>query len=218
VRALILANGELHQPDVLRRRIHAEAFDLVLAADGGARYGANLNIVPDTVIGDFDSFSDSERQNLAHAEFISYPAEKDETDLELALLYAAKQGAGQIVLVGALGGRMDMSLANILLLAHAGLAACRIEVWHGAQTGWLIRPPGEAVAGRPGDTLSLMPLAGTATGVTISGFKYPLRDDTLTPGLTWGLSNVMEKPSAHVALLEGLLLAVHTARDGDGER
>jgi len=217
VRALILDNGELYQPGVLRRRIQAGIFDLVLGVDGGARYGAALGVAPGVVIGDFDSLPDSERTNLAQAEFIAYPAEKDETDLELALLYAAEQGARDIVLVAAMGGRLDMSLANILLLTHARLTDCRVEVWHGAQTGWLIRPPGEAVAGRPGDTLSLMPLGGTAEGVTTGGLKYPLKDAALTLGQSRGVSNRLEKPSAAIKLAGGLLLTVHTPGSA-GER
>jgi len=60
-----------------------------------------------------DSLSDSARQSIGNAEFISYPPEKNETDLELALLYAKEQGADQIVMVGAIGGRMDMTIGNI---------------------------------------------------------------------------------------------------------
>ncbi len=210
MRALVLVNGELCQPDVLRRRIRAETFDLVLGADAGARYAVTFNVSLDAVIGDMDSLPDSERQGIGNAEFISFPAEKDETDLELALLYAARQGAGQIVLVGVMGGRLEMSLANVLLLTHARLGSCRIEVWHGAQTGWLIRPPGEAIAGRPGDTLSLMPLGGAASGVTTRGLKYPLNGETLAPGTTRGISNLLEKSTANIALSAGLLLAVQT--------
>lgn len=210
MKALILVNGELSQPDVLRRRIRAAAFDLVLAADAGARHGAALNVSPDAVIGDFDSLTDADRLSIKNAEFVSYPAEKDETDLELALLYAVERGADQIILVGVIGGRLEMSLANVLLLAHDSLSTCRLEVWHGAQTGWLIRPPGEAVTGRPGDTLSLIPLGGAAGGVTTRGLKYQLTGATLSVGITRGISNRLEESAAHVALSTGRLLAVHT--------
>jgi thiamine pyrophosphokinase len=214
VRALILVNGELEQPEVLRRRIRAAAFDLVLGADAGARHGITLDVTLDAVIGDFDSLLDSARQEIRNAEFITYPSEKDETDLELALLYAVQRDADQIVLVGVMGGRLEMSLANVLLLAHGSLRARRIEVWHGVQTGWLIKPPGEPVTGRPGDTLSLIPLGGAASGVTTEGLKYPLSDATLAVGTTRGISNQLENKDAHVALTAGLLLAVHTPDDG----
>ncbi|HUV43728.1 MAG TPA: thiamine diphosphokinase [Dehalococcoidales bacterium] len=210
MRALILVNGELYQPDVLRSRIRAETFDLVLGADRGARYACTLNVALDAIIGDMDSLSDLEQQGIGSTKFVSYPAEKDETDLELALLYAEEQGADQIVMVGAMGGRMDMTISNILLITHASLDSCRIEVWHGEQTGWVIKPPGGDISGHPGDTVSLIPLGGDATGITTKGLKYPLKDKRLTFGPARGISNLLEKPSAHIKLSGGILLAVHT--------
>ncbi|MFC2007901.1 thiamine diphosphokinase [Chloroflexota bacterium] len=220
MKALILVNGELYKPDVLRSRIRTETFDLVLGADGGARYAATLNITIDTIIGDLDSLSVLGEQGIGNTGFVQYSSEKDETDLELALLYAVRQGADQIVMVGVMGGRMDMTIANILLITRASLSSCRIEVWHGEQTGWVIRPPGEDISGHPGDTVSLIPLDGGASGITTKGLKYPLKDENLTFSPARGISNLMEKPSAHIKLSEGLLLAVHTpgsARERQGE-
>jgi len=210
MKALILVNGELYKPEVLLSRIRAEAFDLVLGADGGARYAITLNVTLDAIIGDMDSLSDLEEQSIGNTKFVSYPSEKDETDLELALLYAEEQRADQIVMVGIMGGRMDMTIANILLITRASLSSCRIEIWHGEQTGWVIKPPGEDISGHPGDTVSLMPLCSDASGITTTGLKYSLKDENLTFCSTRGISNLMEKPSAHIKLSEGLLLAIHT--------
>jgi thiamine pyrophosphokinase len=210
MKALILVNGELYKSDVLRNRIRAGAFDLVLGADRGARYADALDVTLDAVIGDMDSLSDSARQRIGNVKYISYPTRKNETDLELALLYAREKGADKIVMVGALGGRMDMTIGNILLLAHASLVSCKIEVWHGLQTGWIIKPPGEAISGSPGDTVSLIPLGGAASGIITEGLAYPLKNEELPPGAVRGISNLMEKSSAHVYLSGGLLLVVHT--------
>lgn len=210
MKALILVNGELHKPDVMRGRVCAEVFDLVFGADGGAGHAHTLNVTLDAIVGDLDSLPDSGQSDTANVERISYPADKDETDLELALLYAQERGADRIVVVGAIGDRMDMTIANVLLLAHPGLSSSRIEVWHGEQTGWLIRPPGEDIYGNVGDTLSLIPLAGDASGVTTRGLKHPLKDGKLSTGPARGISNLLEAPSAHVGLSEGLLLAVLT--------
>jgi len=210
MRALVLVNGELYKPDILRSRISAEAFDLVIGADGGARHACTLNVTLNAIIGDLDSLSNLEQQGISNTEFVSYPAEKDETDLELVLLYAAEQGVDQIVVVGVMGGRMDMTIANILLITHASLSSCRIEVWHGEQTGWVIKPPGEDISGHPGDTVSLIPFGGYASGITTKGLKYPLKDEELTFGPARGISNILENTSAHIELSEGLLLVIHT--------
>jgi len=210
MKALILVNGELYSPGVLRRRIRAETFELILGADRGACYAKTLNVTLNAVIGDLDSLSNSARQSPGSAEFISYPSEKNETDLELTLLYAKEKGADSIVIIGAMGGRMDMTIGNIMLITNTSFSSCRIEVWHGEQTGWVIKPPGEDISGRPGDTVSLIPLGGNASGITTEGLAYPLKDEELPSGSVRGISNLLEKSSAHVGLSKGLLLAVHS--------
>ena len=210
MKALILVNGELYRPDVLRSRIGKEVFDLVLGVDGGSRYAGTLNVTIDAVIGDLDSLTVQEQKRFGSTKYISYPPEKDESDLELSLLYAKEQGAGEIIMVGAMGGRIDMTIANILLLAHTNFSTCRIEFWHGEQTGRPVKPPGEAISGQPGDTVSLIPLGGDASGITTQGLKYALNDAVLTFGSSRGVSNLMTGQSAHVRLLHGQLLAIHT--------
>ena len=210
MKALILVNGELFSPGVLRRRIRAETFDLVLGADRGACYAKTLNVTLDAVIGDLDSLSDSARQSIGNTEFISYPTGKNETDLELTLLYAKEKGAERIIIIGAMGGRMDMTIGNILLITNKNFSSCRVEVWHGEQTGWVIKPPGEDISGHPRDTLSLIPLSGNALGITTEGLEYPLKDAGLAFGSVRGISNLMNKSSAHINLSDGLLLAIHT--------
>jgi len=210
MKALLLVNGELYKPEILRNRINAEACDIVIGTDGGVRHAETLDVKVDVIIGDMDSLQDTTPQTTINAELISYPVEKDETDLELALLYAKEKGAEKIVMVGAIGGRMDMTISNILLMTSESLNACRVEVWHGEQTGWIIRPPGEYIHGNPGDTLSLIPLGEYASGVTTTRLKYPLKEARLFPGKARGLSNILDDSRAHVALSEGLLLAIHT--------
>jgi len=211
--AIVLANGEIQDADELRERLAGiSSGALVLAANGGSRHVQALGLTPDLVIGDLDSISPALREQF-EAQGVAVrqaPARKDETDLELALLHAAAQGAEQIVVVGALGGRLDMTLANILLMTHPALGSTHIELWTGSQTAWLIRPPGADVRGQPGDTLSLVPLAGDAIGVTTHGLEYPLADDVLVFGPARGVSNVITAPGARVELREGLLLAIHT--------
>ena len=92
MKALIIANGELYKHEALRYRIRAEAFDLVMAADGGARYAAPLDVNLDVVIGDMDSISNSKQYDNSMTKIISCPIEKNETDLEVALLYAKEKG------------------------------------------------------------------------------------------------------------------------------
>lgn len=207
-RALVFANGELPAGTPLRR----QPGDWIVAADGGARHCLAAGLTPALVVGDLDSLAPADRARLeaAGARFEQHPRDKDETDLELALLSAVRAGAGFIGVLGALGGRLDMTLANLFLLAHPALAGRRVEFWHGPQTAWLLRPPGGTVAGQPADTLSLIPLGGPAEGLRTTGLRFALRGETLAFGPARGVSNVLTQPEAEVSFTSGALLAVHT--------
>jgi thiamine pyrophosphokinase len=118
MKALIAANGELYKPEILKQRIGKSKFDLVIGVDGGAVKASMLGLKADAVVGDMDSLPVDERKSLGGAEFVTYKRDKDETDLELALAYAAKKGADSAVIVCATGGGIDLTAANILMLAE----------------------------------------------------------------------------------------------------
>jgi thiamine pyrophosphokinase len=211
-RTIILANGKIHSPDIIRARLVGWEDVPVFAADGGSHHAATLGLPLKAVIGDLDSLDNQDRICLTSsgARLEISPAHKDETDLELALLYAAKNGAEHIIVLGALGGRLDMSLANIHLLCHPNLINTHIEIWEDQQTTWILRPPGERIVGQPSDTLSLIPLSGNVEGITTDGLEYPMKNETLFFGLARGVSNVFVDTCAYVKLCRGILLAIHT--------
>jgi thiamine pyrophosphokinase len=210
MKALLIANGPIEQPEVLKKRIAAGGFDLVVGVDGGAAKALALGIRVNAVIGDMDSLSEATRQACEGAEFITHPREKDETDLELAMAYVMQKGAGEIVMACAAGGRLDSAIDNVLLMARNRETPCKIALWHGGQTAWIIQPPGEEITGEQGDTLSLIPMSGDASGVTTAGLKYPLRGETLLFSAGRGMSNVFLGDACRVSVSEGKLLAVHT--------
>jgi thiamine pyrophosphokinase len=206
LRAVIFANGQLNGTPGLRPD------DLIIAADGGARHCLKLGLRPQVVIGDFDSTSPDELETLRlqGAEIIAFPARKDYTDLELALLEAWQRGADQVLLLAALGRRWDQSLANLLL--PAAFPGLRISLVDGPQEITFIHP-GEVleINGQAGDTVSLIALGGNAKGVTTHGLEYPLMAETLHLGSTRGISNLLLPEAstgdkASVTLEAGLLL------------
>ena len=209
---IVLANGEIENAEQLRQRLATLDSALVIAANGGSRYADLLNLRLEILIGDHDSLDESLREQFAADEvrFEPHSPQKDETDLELALLLAKSEGAQRIIVIGALGGRMDMTLANLLLLTHPDLLDQPIEIWNATQTARLVRPPGSEVHGAAGDSLSLIALGESAIGITSSHLAYPLANQTLHLGLARGVSNVLTGPKAEIKLREGLLLIVHT--------
>jgi thiamine pyrophosphokinase len=207
-RCVIIANGDPPDP-ATAQRLTGQA-DLLLAADGGARHALALNLVPHVVIGDLDSLDEDQvaRLRSAGTRFIVHPTAKDETDLELALLYAVEQGADSIVVLGALGGRLDQMLANVLLLTMPALAGRDVRLMDGPQSAFVVRDQ-VTISGRTGDTVSLIPLGGEARRITTHGLAYPLLDGTLPFGPALGVSNEMTASRAQVQVREGLLLCVH---------
>jgi len=214
VKAIIVANGTVE--DVTAWREDLAQASLVVAADGGARHARVLGLVPHVLVGDADSLDAETGRWLADqgTRIVRHPAAKDETDLELALLYAVEAGADEIVLLGAWGGRPDQALANMHLLAHPRLAGRRVRLL-GADYEALVVHAGEVstIAAAVGDTISLLPLAGDARGVRTAGLRWALAGDTLRFGPARGISNEATAAEVSVRLEEGLLLVVHLLAD-----
>ena len=220
MRAIIFANGQF--PDVKDARDLIRPADLVIAADGGTRHALAAGVTPHVVIGDLDSISPDERARVeaAGGQIVRFSPYKDETDLELALHHAVRQGATEVVVLAALGGRLDQTVANLLLLALPVLKGLDVRVVEGPQVAFLIRGGDGAVLieGQPGDTVSLIPLGGDAVGVTAVGLEWPLYEDRLRFGLARGVSNVLTAGQARVRVRRGLLLCVLTRQPVDGGR
>jgi len=207
---LLLANGALEDAERVRQRVGD--IDLVLCADGGCRHAPALGLHPDAVLGDMDSLPSGSRATLEAegVEFVVHPRAKDETDLELGLLYAAERGATEITVLGAWGGeRIDHALGNLFLLAHPSLARIDVRILSATQTAILVRQEAR-FQGAPGDLLSLLPLGDDVHGITTAGLAYPLCDETLFFGPARGISNVFTSSEATVRLRSGMVLAVHT--------
>ena len=206
----IFANGP--NQNNLKSEITQKVPDLIIAADGGANHCLDVGILPDIVVGDLDSISETSRANLPpkQVEIIKFPTRKDATDLELALDLAMEKGGNQIVIFAGLGGRWDMSFSNVMLAAsekykemHVSLSAenSHLHILHANRK--------LALRGKSGQTISLIPLSQEAKGITLSGFEYPLKNETIQFGNSRGLSNVLEKNEGDITLSAGTLLCVH---------
>jgi thiamine pyrophosphokinase len=183
------------------------------SCDGGGKYCIILGVEPSIIIGDLDSIHPDElpAYRAKGIELIQYPARKDETDLELALHYALNRGIEDIVILGGLGARWDMSIANILLLAHPGFEQLNIRLIDGSQELMLMRHGAKlTLPAVKGDTVSLIPLAGDALGITTHGLEYPLNDGDLRFGTSRGVSNVAMLEPVEILLQGGLLLCIIT--------
>jgi len=210
--AIIFANGDMNDGPFLRRALAAAPDSLIVAADGGARIAKHVGLMVTTVIGDMDSLSAAELDELEAlgADIHRYPEEKAETDLELALKWTVEHGVTWIRVIGGVGDRLDQTISNAYLLALPSLKGCDVRMVAGKQETWLIYPGETTITGEKGDTVSLIPVGGPAQGVRTENLYYPLHDEPLLFGPARGLSNVMTANTARVWLRVGLLLVVHT--------
>ena len=216
MRAAVFLNGAPDPPALIRGV--AERADLVVAADGGAQYALEAGIAPNIVVGDMDSLGEElarEAERLG-ASLERHPARKDKMDGHLAVLAARQLGANAADLLCAGGGRVGALFA----VPHVLLAAERIGLRAAVVTGWggavVVENGSRTLEGEPRDSVSIFPLAGLATGVTLEGLVYPLEDARLEPGDTLGFHNEMAERRARVSVRSGALLVIHEAREACG--
>jgi thiamine pyrophosphokinase len=205
---VIIANG--NAPDETTVRHWLDSATRLFCADGGARAALSLGLRPDVVVGDLDSLDDAQQAQLAAlgCRLAVYPVAKDWTDLELALKLAMEEGATEVVILGALGGRLDQELANIMLLLLPELDNISVRIVDERQEMFVTRTEA-TIAGQPGDIVSLIPWGGDVMGIITEGLMYPLRDEPLLAGPARGISNVMMGQVARVTLRSGALLVIH---------
>lgn len=207
-RVVIFANGEL--PDIEKARVLLRADDYILCADGGTHHALALGLRPDMVVGDMDSLAKDAWKKLeqVNAQIELHPRDKDETDFELAIRRAVEMNPESILIIGALGGRVDQTLGNIALLSDSRLSAIDSHIDDGLEEIFFCRAH-SMVEGRSGDIISLIPWNGPVHGVRTEGLKWALRGETLHPEKTRGISNEMIDKTTSIVIESGLLLVIH---------
>ena len=208
-RIIIFANGEL--PNLSKALTILRNDDFVICADGGTRLAHALGFQPRFIIGDMDS-TDKEvlkKFQEADVEIELYPRDKSETDLELAMQKAIGLNPTEIIIVAALGGRMDQTIANIALLSNLQHGTFNIKLDDGVEEIFFIQNQGK-IQGRSGDIVSLIPWGNPVHGVQTQNLKWHLNNETLYPNKTRGISNEMTSDTASIKTTSGLLLVVHT--------
>jgi thiamine pyrophosphokinase len=215
---VVVANGDPLDPRLVA---HVPTGALVVAADGGARLARRAGLRVAHVVGDFDSLEATDRRELEleGAELHPYPADKDFTDLELAIdlahsIAATARAPRRLLVLGGAGGRLDHFVANVALLAAPvwleAEPVVAVEAWLGTArlTVAIGGAPALPVPGAVGSLVSLLPQHGPATGVVTEGLRFPLRHETLRPGSSRGVSNVVAGPGSSVSVEQGVLLVV----------
>lgn len=210
---VVVIGGGASPPQALRALLPPA--DQVVCADRGYAHALALGLTPTVLIGDFDSLApvDLDRARAAGVTVEAHSPEKDATDLELALDRAVTSHSGElrvtVVATPDVDERIDHLLSQLALLAAPKYAHAELLAWFGSACVQIVHPTREvAVHGRPGELVTLLAIGSEARGVSTAGLTYPLRDESLSPFSTRGVSNLLSGTSATISVTAGCLAIV----------
>lgn len=213
MRTLIVGGGSLEE-GFAREYIARWKPEYVIAADRGMEYCVRLNLMPDCIIGDYDSVEPEICERLRRQDGIewhTYPSEKDDTDSGLAMELALQKNSSAIHLLCMTGTRIDHMLGNIQLLMRPlsrKVESCILDSHNRIR---LVQ--GETFLRRDdafGTYVSLLPLTTMLEGVTLTGFKYPLADARMTSDNTLGISNELAADTARIFIRQGVGILIES--------
>ena len=205
-RAVIFVNGNFSDLSQAKKIIIKE--DCLIAADGGVKHIFKLGLIPQIIIGDFDSTP--KNMKSTPTKIVKYPTKKDKTDFELTIDYCLKNKFQEIIIFGVLGDRIDHMLANIFLLSkfQTENPTFKIKIVEGKKEIFILNKE-ITINGKIGDEISIIPVSEKLEGIVTDGLEYQLNNEVLLFGSTRGISNVMNKTSAQITASSGTGIVIY---------
>ncbi|MBR5572695.1 MAG: thiamine diphosphokinase [Oscillospiraceae bacterium] len=201
-RCVIVGGADINNYGFLRERLYAD--DYVVFCDSGLKHLEGLQVKPSLIVGDFDSHE----QPHLDVETIVLPCEKDDTDTVFAVKEAVKRGFDEFLLVGAVGARLDHTLANVSILLYLDSLGKKGRIIDDYSEMEIVSQEPVSIPGQYA-FFSLLNITGCARGITVTGAKYPLQDAEITCEYQYGVSNeVLAGEQATVSVKEGKLLLI----------
>lgn len=212
MKTLIVTGGSL-DIDWAKDFIKTINAEYIIAADSGLKYIDELGIVPDMILGDYDSVEDGLLGKYKSTDIKTYPREKDYTDTHIAIINALKAGTSEIYILGATGTRMDHTFTNICNMKAALDCDIPCFIYDRHNKIYIVNDQmGEvklSKKGQYGDYVSIVPLSEEAV-ISLTGFKYTLDDYVLHQGLSICQSNEIKEDEAIIKINKGLLIVFET--------
>ncbi len=199
--ALIIGNGEKTNKNIIENI----KYDYIICADGGLEKAANYGVIPDIVIGDFDSVNPHVlKQYEKKIPVEKFPTEKDYTDMELAVEFAVSRGYNQITLTGATGTRLDHTLGNIMLMEKYFKEGVNIVIIDNNNEMKIISDNADLfIEYKEGYYISIIPVTEYIQGLYLEGFKYNLGNVNVQRGSTLCISNQIKGNKGRIILRKG---------------
>lgn len=205
-RCVIIGGADIHCYEKARGELSEH--DFYIFCDSGLRHAEGLGVVPDLVVGDFDSYSKPD----GVADLIVLPREKDDSDTVFAAKEGLKRGFEEFLLLGAAGRRLDHTLCNVsilLMLEREGKKACLSDDY--SQMEIISREP--VSVGPEYPYFSLLNVTGDADGITVENAKFPLENGHIPCEYQFGISNEpLPGKTARITLRQGRLLLIRVQK------
>ena len=210
---LIISGGEINL-DFLYKYYNDNKNSTIIAVDKGLNALHELNILPNHIVGDFDSINKetlSLYSNNPNIVIHKYNPEKDYTDTDIAIKLAIDLNSSCINIIGGFGNRIDHLLANIHILMHGLNANIPCYLLDECNKVYLINTTTEIHKSKAyGKYISLIPLTNSVNELTLKGFKYPLNNYTLPIGVSLGISNEIIDDISTILLSNGILVVIES--------
>lgn len=206
---LIVTGGEINK-NFLKKHLKINKYDIIIAVDKGLETLDILNITPNYVVGDFDSIDKTilRKYENTQIEIIKLNPEKDLTDTHSAINLAIGLKSKKIIIIGAIGTRLDHTIANIHILKLAIDKGINIKIINETNEITLINNSIKIYKDQNYKYISLIPLTTTVENITLKGFKYPLTKRTLYIGDSLGISNEQLQQEGEIQLEKGILILI----------
>ncbi len=208
---LIVTGGEINK-NFLKKHLKINKYDIIIAVDKGLETLDTLNTKPNYIVGDFDSIDKTilRKYENTQIEIIKLNPEKDLTDTHSAINLAIELKSKKIIIIGAIGTRLDHTIANIHILKLAIDKGINIKIINETNEITLINNNIKIYKDQNYKYISLIPLTTTVENITLKGFKYPLTKRTLYIGDSLGISNEQLQQEGEIQLEKGILILIRS--------
>lgn len=209
ITTLIISGGDLDL-EFLKTFIKNKKIDYIIAVDSGLEKLDSINLLPNYIIGDFDSIKTNILKNYEDKdiEIIRLNPEKDFSDTHMALKLAIELKSNEVYILGALGKRIDHAIANIHILKEALDNNIKCKIVDNKNEIQVLTKGVNNIEKSNYKYISLFPLTTQVKGITLEGFKYPLNNVTLNIGHSIGVSNEIINEDAKIYINDGILLVI----------
>ncbi|GHU49417.1 thiamine pyrophosphokinase [Clostridia bacterium] len=189
-----------------------ETGDYIIAADRGYLHATGSGVIPDLVVGDFDSLG-GDKISVCETKIIRTPAEKDDTDTMLAVKLGLAAGYRDFFIVGGIGGRLDHTYANLQALSYCIDNGAAVWISDGSNKTTMTDASEFTLKKEDGYYFSLFSWSERSSGVTIQNAKYLLSDAVLSRSSPLGVSNEFLEDSVQITKKSGRLLIILSQKD-----